>query len=69
MPEKILIQGVIPHDGEPNRIRHNPHQPTKIATRTPLGEIHIYSTSRINKDKKVSPEFRLTGHDSEGYAM
>ena len=25
MPEKIQIQAYIPHDGEVNRIRHNPH--------------------------------------------
>ena len=25
MPEKIQIQAYIPHEGEVNRIRHNPH--------------------------------------------
>ena len=25
MPEKIQIQAYIPHEGEVNRVRHNPH--------------------------------------------
>lgn len=37
MPDKIQIQGWIPHDGEVNRIRHNPHCYTMIASRTACG--------------------------------
>ena len=71
IPEKIQIQGFIPHEGEVNRVRHNPHEYTKIASRTPGGEIHIFSTTTsYKKDAKPSPELRLIGHEkSEGYAI
>lgn len=54
MADKIQILGAIPHDGEVNRVRHNPHEFTKIASKTTCGEIHIFSTSSTKKDK-VSP--------------
>jgi histone-binding protein RBBP4 len=59
---------VIPHDGEVNRVRHNPHEFTRIASRTAYGEIHIFNTSSTKKDK-IAPELKLSGHDTEGYAL
>lgn len=49
--EKIQVLGMIPHDGEVNRVRHNPHEFTKIASKTTSGEIHIFSTSLTKKEK------------------
>jgi hypothetical protein len=62
-PDKIQMLGVIPHDGEVNRVRHNPYESTKIASKTTCGEVHIFSTSGFKKDK-VAPELRLSGHDT-----
>lgn len=35
--EKIQVLGLIPHDGEVNRVRHNPHEFTKLASKTTCG--------------------------------
>ena len=69
MTDKIQIQGRIPHEGEVNRIRHNPHKYTMIASRTACGEVHIFDSKNSKKDQKNSIEMRLSGHDTEGYAL
>ena len=63
MEDKIVVQHEIEHDGEVNRIKHHPRKTNLIATRTPLGEVHIFDkttfkTGRVN----VSPAIKLMGH-------
>lgn len=75
MPDKIIVQHQIQHDGEVHRIRHHPKKTNLIATRTPLGQIHIFNkikfgtVSKSTKPIRVAPEFILSGHETEGYAM
>ena len=66
--DRIQILHKIPHDGEVNRARHSPHEQNYIATRTPLGQVHIFNTHRIRKEN-MGPEIVLLGHNTEGYAL
>jgi hypothetical protein len=68
MADRIVVQHQIEHDGEVNRIRHHPHKTNLIATRTPLGHIHLFdkvrfgTVSKSNKPIRVAPTLVLSGH-------
>jgi histone-binding protein RBBP4 len=75
MADKIVVQHQIEHDGEVNRIRHHPKRTNLIATRTPLGQIHIFDKIRFGtasksvKPIRVQPSLVLSGHETEGYSL
>jgi histone-binding protein RBBP4 len=75
MPDKIVVQHQIEHDGEVNRIRHHPRRTNLIATRTPLGQIHLFDKVRFGtasksvKPIRVVPSLVLSGHETEGYSL
>jgi hypothetical protein len=63
MEDMIVVQHEIEHDGEVNRIKHHPKKTNLIATRTPLGEVHIFDKTGFKTGKnKVSPAIVLVGH-------
>lgn len=75
MADKIVVQHQIEHDGEVNRIRHHPKRTNLIATRTPLGQIHLFDKIRFGtasksvKPIRVQPSLILSGHETEGYSL
>jgi histone-binding protein RBBP4 len=70
MEDKIVVQHEIEHDGEINRIKHHPKKTNLIATRTPLGEVHIFDKMTFKTGRvKVNPSIILTGHETEGYSL
>ena len=51
-------------------IKHHPKKTNLIATRTPLGEVHIFDKVMFKTGRvKVDPKIKLSGHDSEGYSL
>jgi len=70
---KIEIVMKINHDGEVNRARCMPQNPSLIATKTVSAEVYVFDiTKHPNKppsDGKCNPELRLAGHKKEGYGL
>ena len=70
MQDMIVVQHEVEHDGEVNRIKHHPKKTNLIATRTPLGEVHIFDKLTFKTGRvKVNPLIVLTGHQCEGYFL
>jgi histone-binding protein RBBP4 len=69
----VEIKVKINHEGEVNRARYMPQNPTVIATKTPSSEVFIFDYTRHPSnppaDGKCKPDLRLTGHTKEGYGM
>ncbi|CAF5154016.1 unnamed protein product, partial [Rotaria magnacalcarata] len=75
---KIEIELKINHDGEVNRARYMPQNPSLIATKSPSAEVLIFNHTKLSslpKDQIVAlsaencPELRLRGHTKEGYGL
>lgn len=71
---KIAVRQKINHDGEVNRARYMPQNPTLIATKTPMtgGDVLVFDYSRHPAnpaDNNCIPEMRLKGHTKEGYGL
>jgi len=69
---KFEITQKINHEGEVNRARHMPQKPNIIATKTNIGEVHIFDYNKhpsCPTDSAVRPELRLTGHTEEGCGL
>jgi len=69
---KIEVEMKINHEGEVNRARYMPQNPSIIATKTPTCEVLVFDTSKQqNQDPsgKCKPDFRLRGHKKEGYGL
>jgi len=66
----IVVQHEVEHDGEVNRIKHHPKKTNLIATRTPLGQVHIFDKTTFKTGRvKVNPAIVLMGHETEGYSL
>ncbi|XP_072950974.1 histone-binding protein MSI1-like [Typha angustifolia] len=67
-----IIQQII-HDGEINRARYMPQNPSVIATKTVLSEVYVFDCSKhpakAPLDGACNPDLRLRGHDTEGYGL
>merc|ERR1712013_928491 len=68
---KIEVDLKINHEGEVNRARYMPQNPSVIATKTPTSEVLVFDTSKQREAQqdpngKCRPEFRLRGHKKEG---
>ena len=70
---KIEVVQRINHDGEINRARYMPQNPTMIATKCINGEVYVFDytkhPSKPADDAVCSPDMRLLGHKKEGYGL
>ncbi|PAA59523.1 hypothetical protein BOX15_Mlig007085g2, partial [Macrostomum lignano] len=70
---KIDIQIKINHEGEVNRARFMPQNPTIIATKTPSSDVLIFDytkhPAKPDPSGECRPEIRLKGHQKEGYGL
>jgi len=69
---KIEIVHSIVHDGEVNRARYMPQNPSVIASKTPSGDVHVFDyTKHASKptDNICKPQARLKGHKQEGFGL
>ncbi|KAF6024783.1 Caf1 [Bugula neritina] len=70
---KIEIEIKINHEGEVNRARYMPQNPTIIATKTPSSDVLVFDytkhPSKPEPNGECQPELRLTGHQKEGYGL
>lgn len=71
---KIELTQLIPHDGEVNRARYNPLNPTIIATRPPSEDVYIFDYTKHSSkpetvDAPCKPDVILKGHTKEGYGL
>jgi histone-binding protein RBBP4 len=65
MDDKIIVQHEVEHEGEVNRIKHHPKKTNLIATRTPLGEVHIFDKTKFKTGRvKITPSLILAGHET-----
>lgn len=66
----MVIQHEVEHEGEVNRIKRHPKLSHLIATRTPLGDVHVFDKTRFKTGRvKVPPCLVLAGHETEGYSI
>ncbi|RRT68442.1 hypothetical protein BHE74_00031953 [Ensete ventricosum] len=70
---QVRIVQQINHDGEVNRARYMPQNPSIIATKTVSGEVYVFDSSTHPLKAPVygacNPDLRLRGHLSEGYGL
>ncbi len=75
---KIDVELKINHDGEVNRARYMPQNPSLIATKSPSAEVLIFNHTKLATQSKEEllaqsadscPELRLRGHTKEGYGL
>mmetsp|Transcript_48148 Transcript_48148/g.109409 ORF Transcript_48148/g.109409 Transcript_48148/m.109409 type:complete len:355 (+) Transcript_48148:5-1069(+) len=70
---KIDIKIKINHDGEVNRARYMPQNPWVVATKSPSADVLVFDVSKhpsLPAENGVcTPQFRCTGHESEGYGL
>mmetsp|Transcript_4378 Transcript_4378/g.13362 ORF Transcript_4378/g.13362 Transcript_4378/m.13362 type:complete len:431 (+) Transcript_4378:146-1438(+) len=70
---KLEVVQKINHDGEVNRARYMPQNPTIIATKTITSDVLIFDytkhPSKPNAQGRCEPQLRLRGHTKEGYGL
>ena len=69
---KIEVSIRINHDGEVNRARYMPQNPSLIATKTVSGDVCIFDYTKHPSqptDNIIRPQALLKGHTKEGYGM
>eukprot|EP01103_Thecamoeba_quadrilineata_P016029 TRINITY_DN5241_c0_g1_i1.p1 TRINITY_DN5241_c0_g1~~TRINITY_DN5241_c0_g1_i1.p1 ORF type:complete len:419 (+),score=62.19 TRINITY_DN5241_c0_g1_i1:113-1258(+) len=70
---KVEITQKINHDGEVNRARYMPQNPSIVATKTISSEVYVFDVSRHPlrppPDGKCTPEIILCGHSKDGYGI
>lgn len=70
---KIDIEIKINHEGEVNRARFMPQNPTIIATKTPTSDVLIFDytkhPSKPDPSGECTPDLRLKGHQKGGYGL
>mmetsp|Transcript_11947 Transcript_11947/g.30662 ORF Transcript_11947/g.30662 Transcript_11947/m.30662 type:complete len:428 (-) Transcript_11947:162-1445(-) len=70
---KVSVVQQINHDGEVNRARYMPQNPSIIATKTVSSDVYVFDytkhPSKPKADGKCSPDLRLKGHSMEGYGL
>jgi len=70
---KVDIKIRINHEGEVHRARYMPQNPFVIATRGPTADVLVFDVAKhpsVPEEKSgCVPQFRCTGHDSEGYGL
>lgn len=70
---RIDIRMKINHEGEVNRARYMPQNPSIIATKSPSSDVFIFDITKQpstpNPDGVCRPDLRLKGHTMEGYGL
>ncbi|KAJ1483817.1 structural basis of the interaction of Rbap46RBAP48 WITH histone H4, partial [Baffinella frigidus] len=70
---KIEIVCRMMHEGEVNRARYMPQNPSVIATKGPSPDVLVFDytkhASQPAAGSACKPELRLTGHSKEGYGL
>jgi len=70
---KVEIAQRINHEGEVNRARYCPQNPTVIATKGPSKDVLVFDYTKHSSlpasDGVCKPEVRLCGHTQEGYGL
>jgi histone-binding protein RBBP4 len=68
---KIETEIKINHDGEVNRARYMPQNPSLIATKSPSSEVFVFDYTKhpSKPDGACRPQLRLRGHQKEGYGL
>lgn len=70
---KIEIVQKINHDGEVNRARYMPQNPTLIATKTVSADVYVFDYTKHDSkppiDGTCAPDVVLRGHKKEGYGL
>jgi histone-binding protein RBBP4 len=71
--DKVEIRMKIKHEGEVHRLRYQPQNPFVVATRGPSADVHVFDLSKHpsvpDANAQFSPQYRLKGHDQEGYGL
>jgi WD40 repeat protein len=68
--DKIDIKIKIPHEGEVNKARCMPQEPSIIATKTPSADVFIFDVKKhSSQSDKCNPDICLVGHTKEGYGL
>ncbi|CAA7391427.1 unnamed protein product [Spirodela intermedia] len=70
----VQLTQLIRHEGEVNRARYMPQNPSIIATKTCGEEVHVFDCSRrpsrpADGDEACGPDIVLRGHSKEGYGV
>lgn len=69
---RVDIKIKINHDGEVNRARYMPQNPFVIATKSPSADVLVFDVAKhpsVPDQAGCLPQFRCTGHASEGYGL
>lgn len=69
---QVQVTQWINHDGEVNKARYMPQNPSLIATKTNSSEVFIFDCSKHplrSESKSCNPDIRLKGHADEGYGL
>jgi histone-binding protein RBBP4 len=70
---KVEIVKRINHQGEVNRARYMPQNPSIIATKGPAAEVYVFDETKQPAkpptDGSCTPLLKLTGHTKEGYGV
>lgn len=69
---KIEIEIKINHEGEVNRARYMPQNPSIIATKTPTSDVLVFDLTKHPAKPEApgcQPDLRLRGHQKEGYGL
>jgi len=69
---RVFISQRINHNGEVNRARYMPQNPTIIATKSPSSDVFVFDyTKHPSKpvDNTCNPDLVLKGHTKEGYGL
>ena len=69
---RLQVTQQINHEGEVNRARYMPQNPFLIATKTVNAEVYVFDytkhPSKPTPNGQCTPDLRLLGHRTEGYA-
>uniref|UniRef100_A0A1I8A0V8 Probable histone-binding protein lin-53 n=1 Tax=Steinernema glaseri TaxID=37863 RepID=A0A1I8A0V8_9BILA len=69
---KIDVEIKMNHEGEVNRARYMPQNPTLLATKSPSSEVYIFDYTKHPSNPTPGsflPQLRLRGHTKEGYGL
>ena len=70
---QMEIVQAINHQGEVNRARYMPGNSALIASKTTVAEVWIFDrgqhVNKANRASQCKPDYRLLGHEKEGYGL
>lgn len=66
---KVEVSQRVPVDGEVNRARCMPQNPSVAAAKTCNSEVYVFDFAKERGSGECDPDLRLRGHDKEGYGL